>query len=211
MIDKFLLQKFKYVFDAVLINEICQIGILREYQKNDIIIDLDQELKYIPLVIEGSVKIIREDEKGNEILIYFLEQGDTCAMSLTCCLQKAKSKIRAIADNNTQIVMLPIFKNNEWFNSNESWRNFILNSYQIRFNEMLDTIDSLAFLKLDKRLNKYLIDKVKLTSSPTLTNTHQDIAEDLNTSRVVISRLLKTLENEGKIKLSRNKIEVLNY
>lgn len=211
MIDKFLLQKFKYVFDDVLIDEICQIGILREYQKNDIIIDLDQELKYIPLVIEGSVKIIREDEKGNEILIYFLEQGDTCAMSLTCCLQKSKSKIRAIADNNTKLVMLPIFKNNEWFNSNESWRNFILDSYQIRFNEMLDTIDSLAFLKLDKRLNKYLIDKVKLTASSTITNTHQDIAEDLNTSRVVISRLLKQLENEGKIKLSRNKIEVLNY
>ncbi len=208
MIDKQLLQKFDYIFDDKLINTISEVGMLREFDKDDIIIDLDQELKYIPLLIEGNIKIIREDENGHDIVIYYLESGDTCAMSLTCCLQKSKSKIRAIADEDSRLIMIPVAKNNEWFNNNESWRNFILESYQVRFNEMLETIDSLAFLKLDERLLKYLTDKVKLTASTTLLNTHQEIAEDLNTSRVVISRLLKQLENEGKISLARNKIEV---
>ena len=211
MINEQLLQKFEYLFNDKLIEDVSEVGMLREYHKDDIIIDLDEELKYIPLLIEGNIKIIREDESGNEILIYFLESGDTCTMSLTSCLQKAKSKIRAIAGEYSRLIMIPASKNGEWFNSNESWRNFILESYQVRFNEMLETIDSLAFLKLDERLYKYLTDKVKLTTSTTIPITHKDIAENLNTSRVVVSRLLKQLENEGKIKLSRNKIEVLNY
>lgn len=99
----------------------------------------------------------------------------------------------------------------EWFHSNESWRNFILQSYQIRFNEMLETIDTLAFLKMDERIYKYLTDQVKLNASNTIEITHQKISEDLNTSRVVVSRLLKQLEDEKKIKTGRHKIEVLEF
>jgi len=132
-------------------------------------------------------------------------------MSLTCCLKTSKSNIRAVAESDSSLVLIPVKKIHDWFHTNESWRNFILDAYQIRFNEMLETIDTLAFLKMDERVFKYLIDKVKLRASTSIEIKHNDIADDLHTSRVVISRILKQLENEKKIKLSRNKIEVLQF
>ncbi|MEL4308174.1 Crp/Fnr family transcriptional regulator [Joostella sp. CR20] len=204
-------QQFGYLFNETILNELNTIGQTKQYTKNEIIMDVHQELTAIPLVINGSIKVLREDENGNELLLYFLEKGDTCAMSLTCCLKHAKSKIRAIADTDAEILFIPSEKMEKWFNTEPSWRNFILQSYQIRFNEMLETIDTLAFLKMDERLEKYLTDKVKVQGDTTLQITHQEIAEDLNTSRVVVSRLLKQLENQNIIKLSRNKIEVLNF
>ena len=154
---------------------------------------------------------LHEDKEGNDLLLYVLESGDTCAMSLTCCMAKSLSKIRAIADEDTSVIMIPINEMKHWFDTNNSWRNFILQSYQIRFDEMLETIDTLAFMKMDERLFKYLTDKVKLSASTNLEITHQEIAEDLHTSRVVISRLLKQLEQEHKIQLGRNKISVLEF
>jgi CRP/FNR family transcriptional regulator len=210
--DKELFQlHFGYLFDKQLINSILNVGIIRQFKRDDIIIDIGQELQYIPLLIDGNIKVLREDAEGQELLIYVLETGDTCAMSLTCCMAKSKSKIRAIADKDSTVIMIPISYMNDWFHTNESWRNFILESYQIRFNEMLETIDTLAFMKMDQRLFKYLTDQVKLNASSTITITHQDISHDLNTSRVVISRLLKQLEDEQKIKIGRNKIEVLDF
>jgi CRP/FNR family transcriptional regulator len=126
-------------------------------------------------------------------------------------MAKAVSKIRAIADEDATVIMIPIENMKDWFHTNDSWRSFILQSYQIRFDEMLETIDTLAFMRMDERLFKYLIDKVKLTASTDLEITHQNISEDLHTSRVVISRLLKQLEKEQKIVLGRNKITVLDF
>ncbi|SHH32098.1 Crp/Fnr family transcriptional regulator [Winogradskyella jejuensis] len=205
------LQSFEYLFDSVLIGSIAKVATLKTFKKDDIIIDIGQKLKFIPLLIKGNIKILREDKNGEELLIYVLESGDTCAMSLTCCMSKSSSKIRAVADEDTEVIMIPIENMQLWFHTNESWRNFILESYQIRFDEMLETIDTLAFMRMDERLFKYLTDKVKLTASTQLDITHQDIAEDLHTSRVVISRLLKQLEKEGKIELGRNKIDVLEF
>lgn len=211
MIQKEILAPFHYNFDEQLVNSITKNGVLKTFEANDIIMDIGQELKHVPLLLEGNIKVFREDSNGNELLLYVLETGDTCAMSLTCCMAKSKSKIRAVADKTSTVIMIPNEKMSEWFHNNTSWRNFILQSYQIRFNEMLETIDTLAFMKMDERLFKYLIDQVKLNASTTISKTHQNIAEDLHTSRVVISRLLKQLENEDKIKLSRNKIEVLDF
>ncbi len=211
MIKEHLLEQFKYQFDISLIKNIAHYGSIKHFKKDDIITDIGQELTHVPLLLEGNIKVLREDKNGSELLLYVLEIGDTCSMSLTCCMAKSKSKIRAVADKDSSVIMIPNHKMTEWFHNSESWRNFILNSYQIRFNEMLETIDTLAFMKMDKRLLKYLTDQVKLNASTTISKTHQDIAEDLNTSRVVISRLLKQLENEHKILLSRNKIEVLDF
>lgn len=211
MIQKEILASFHYNFDEQLVNSITKNGVLKTFEANDIIMDIGQELKHVPLLLEGNIKVFREDSNGNELLLYVLETGDTCAMSLTCCMAKSKSKIRAVADKTSTVIMIPNEKMSEWFHNNTSWRNFILQSYQIRFNEMLETIDTLAFMKMDERLFKYLIDQVKLNASTTISKTHQNIAEDLHTSRVVISRLLKQLENDNKIKLSRNKIEVLDF
>ncbi|WP_299362784.1 Crp/Fnr family transcriptional regulator [Winogradskyella sp.] len=211
MVDKELLQPFNYQFDSEILSSIADAAFLKVFRKNDIIIDIGQALNFIPLLISGNIKVLREDDHGNELLLYVLESGDTCAMSLTCCMAKSASKIRAVADENVTVVMIPIDKMQLWFQNNESWQNFILQSYQIRFDEMLETIDTLAFMKMDERLYKYLTDQVKLSASTTLEITHQDIAEDLNTSRVVISRLLKQLEKDQKIILGRNKIEVLDF
>lgn len=210
MTKELLQEKFSHILDQVLIKEIFEIGKFKGFKKDDIIIDINQPLHYIPLLLSGNIKILREDNEGNELLIYFLEAGDTCTMSLTCCMGTSKSKIRAVAERDSSLVMIPVEKMQAWFHNNESWRNFILESYQSRFNEMLEAIDNLAFMRMDERLYKYLISKVKLHTSKTILVKHQDIAEDLHTSRVVISRLLKQLENENKIKLSRNKIEVLD-
>ncbi len=211
MIPTHLLSSFSYAFNTGLIKSISEVALIKHFHKNDIIIDIGQPLNYIPLLIEGHIKVLREDNQGDELLLYVLESGDTCSMSLTCCMAKSVSKVRAIADNEVKVAMIPVNHMKDWFHNNEDWRNFILQSYQARFDEMLETIDTLAFMKMDERLYKYLTDQVKLNSSTDLTLTHKDIATDLHTSRVVISRLLKQLKNENKIKLGRNKITVIDF
>lgn len=211
MISKEHLEPFHYLFDSEIIDNISDTASIKTFKKHDIIIDIGQSLDFIPVLIKGNIKVLREDHNGDELLLYVLETGDTCAMSLTCCMAKSVSKIRAIADEDVTVIMIPIANMKLWFNSNESWRNFILQSYQVRFDEMLETIDTLAFMKMDERLFKYLTDHVKLSASTELAITHQEIAEDLHTSRVVISRLLKQLEKEHKIELGRNRIIVLDF
>ncbi|WP_431158835.1 Crp/Fnr family transcriptional regulator [Winogradskyella poriferorum] len=211
MIDKALLESFQYIFDNEILDLIAETARLKTYDKGEIIIDIGQKLEFIPLLIKGNIKVLREDTEGDELLLYVLESGDTCAMSLTCCMARSVSKIRAAADDKVTVIMIPLDHMRQWFNTNESWRNFILKSYQIRFDEMLETIDTLAFMKMDERLFKYLTDKVKLTADTTLDITHKEIAEDLHTSRVVVSRLLKQLEKANKIELGRNKISVIDF
>lgn len=211
MIQDALFTSFAHYFDDYILKNIATHGIIKHFKKNDLIMDVNQDLTHVPLLLKGNIKVLRGDATDNQLLLYILEEGDTCSMSLTCCMQKSRSKISAVADKDSTVIMIPNHKMTEWFHSNESWRNFILQSYQIRFNEMLETIDTLAFMKMDERLFKYLVDHVKLNASETISKTHQEIAEDLNTSRVVISRVLKQLENEKKILLSRNKIEVLEF
>lgn len=211
MISKDILEPFSYLFDEEILNNISRVANTKIFKKNDIIIDIGQELKYVPLLISGNIKVLREDNEGSELLLYVLESGDTCAMSLTCCMAKSASKIRAIADEDTTVIMIPINQMRNWLDTNDSWRSFILQSYQVRFDEMLETIDTLAFMKMDERLFKYLTDKVKLSASTDLEITHQEIAEDLHTSRVVVSRLLKQLEKQERIALGRNKIHVIDF
>jgi len=200
--------KYGYLFEEALLDEIIQAGIYKKVPAGFKIMEIGQYIKSMPLLIEGAIKILRDDDDGDELLLYFLESGDTCAMTLTCCLGDAKSEIRAIAELDTKLIMIPISKMEEWTRKYKSWRDFVFKSYHNRLMEMLETIDSIAFLKMDERLLKYLKDKSKVTSSQTISNTHQEIAYELHSSRVVISRLLKKLENQGKIKLNRNNIEI---
>ena len=171
--------------------------------------EIGSSIKNMPLLFNGSIKVVREDSDGNELLLYFLETGDTCAFSLTCCIGNKKSEIKAIIVEDAEMVLIPVQKMEEWICKYQTWKNFVFESYNLRLEEMLETIDTLAFMKMDQRLYKFLTDKVKLIGSTNIENTHQEIAHNLNTSRVVISRLLKQLENEKKIKLHRSRIEVL--
>jgi len=196
------------IFEEKLIDEIIENGILRKIESNELLIDIGDKMTHIPLILSGAVKILREDDKGDEIALYFLEKGDTCAISFINCLHKTESIFRGITERETESIFIPVDKIDNWLKNYESWRHFIIDSYHMRLLEMVKSIDSLAFMKLDDRLLKYLTDKVKIMKDNVLKITHQEIADDLNTSRVVVSRFLKLLENEGKIKIRRNRIIV---
>ncbi|MEC5156328.1 CRP/FNR family transcriptional regulator [Chryseobacterium sp. MP_3.2] len=202
-------QFFQSVFEPELLQEINITGFQKEFMEGDIIIDIAENVKFMPLLVSGIIKILREDDDGNELLLYFLEKGNTCAMTLTCCIGNAQSEIRAIAETEVCLIMIPVQKMDEWMAKYKTWRAFVLQSYQNRFMEVLDTVDSIAFLNMDKRLLKYLANKVKISNTNIIESTHQQIADDLNTSRVVISRLLKTLEKQKQVELNRNSIKYL--
>lgn len=204
-------QAYGFIFEEALLEEIATVGIYKEFKAEDYLMEIGDYIKSMPLLLNGAIKILREDTDGDELLLYFLERGDTCAMTLTCCLGQSKSKIRAIAETDGSLLMIPVEKMEEWLTKYKTWRNFVFESYNVRLNEMLEAIDTLAFMNLDERLYKYLTDKVKVLGNSEIKNTHQQIATDMHTSRVVISRLLKSLELQGKIKLQRNKIEVLQF
>ena len=204
-------QAYSYIFEEALLDEIAKVAIYKEFKADDYLIEIGDYIKTMPLLLTGAIKILREDEKGDELLLYFLERGDTCAMTLTCCMGQSKSRIRAIAETDGAMLMIPVEKMEEWLTKYKTWRNFVFDSYNVRLNEMLEAIDTLAFMNLDERLYKYLTDKAKVIGDTEIKNTHQEIAYEMHTSRVVISRLLKALELQGKIKLHRNKIEILQF
>lgn len=208
--QKELEENYGYLLESELLSEICNVGQIRDVNEGQTLIDIGQFIKQMPLLLEGAIKILREDEKGEELVLYYLERGDTCAMTLTCCLGNTKSEIKAVAETDARFIMVPVQKMSDWMSKYKSWQNFILLSYQSRMKEMLETIDSIAFLKLDKRLLKYLRDKAMVNHENLLKTTHQEIAEDLHTSRVVVSRLLKKLEIEGSIEMTRNSIKILD-
>lgn len=201
---------FSHLFEDELIKEINEVGAFKHASGGEKLIEIGDYLRSMPLLISGAIKILREDGQGDELLLYFLEPGDTCAMTLTCCLGQKKSEIRAIAELDTTLIMIPVQKMEEWMGRFRSWRNFVLVSYHTRLMEMLDTIDSIAFLNMDERLVKYLRDKQNISKADTLVSTHQEIAYELHTSRVVVSRLLKKLESMGKIVLNRNSIKIID-
>ena len=201
---------YGHLFEDALINEIIQVGSYKDVPQGYKMIDIGSYIKGMPLLVSGAIKIIREDNDGDELLLYYLEKGETCSMTMTCCMGQTKSEIRAIAETDTKLIMIPIQKIEEWTAKYKTWRNFVFESYHNRLNEMLLTLDSIAFNNMDERLLNYLRQKVKVNESKILKNTHQDIAYELHSSRVVISRLLKKLENIGKIKLHRSYVEIIN-
>ncbi len=204
-----MIANFGYLFEKELLEEISKIGITKKFKAESPIIELGDYIKSMPLLISGAIKILREDDKGEELVLYYLEKGDTCAMTLSCCMGQTKSKIRAVAETDVSLVLLPKEKMADWLTSYKTWQSFILQSYHNRVEELLQAVDTIAFYKMDERLFKYLKDKAMVTHNDVLQVTHKQISEDLHTSRVVISRLLKKLENEDKIQLFRNSIKVL--
>lgn len=197
-------------FEEALLSEIAQVGTFKEVQAGHKLMEIGEYIKGMPLLVSGAIKVMREDSDGDELLLYYLEQGDTCSMTMSCCMGQSKSEIRAVAETDARLIMIPIRKMEEWTAKYRSWRNFVFESYNNRLNEMLLTIDSIAFLNMDERLVQYLREKARINQDDTIHNTHQEIAYDLHSSRVVISRLLKKLEQLGKIELHRNYIKILD-
>jgi CRP/FNR family transcriptional regulator len=213
LIDKKALieQSVGYLFEEALLDEMLQQARLRETVTDETIIHVGDTLHMIPIVVQGAIKVSRENPDGEELLLYYIEGGDTCAMSLQCCIRKTASHIKATSMEPSVLLMFPMENMQDWMDRFPSWRAYILQSYHTRMLELMETIDEIAFMRLDERLLKYLKDQVKLLGSEELHHTHQQIADDLHSSRVVISRLLKQLEHRGIVEIHRNRIKVKDY
>jgi len=204
-----LLKNFSEIAERNLQEEIVQVGRLMSFRANEVIMEIGSYVRMVPLVVKGSIKVVREDPDGREIFLYYLQPGEACSMSFTCCMMNKKTEIRTVAEDETELIAIPIRYMDEWMAKYQSWKNFIMRTYDSRMNELVRTIDDIAFKKMDERLIQYLEKKAEATNSNVINATHQHIAYDLHASREAISRLLKQLEKEGIVKLGRNKIELV--
>lgn len=206
-----LVQKhFPLIVDKKLQEEIATVGQIMHFQSGEVIMDYGGYIRLVPLLVKGSIKVVREDQdRDQEIFLYFLKKGETCSMSFSCCMMNKKSDIRTTAEEETTLIGIPIKYVDEWMTKYQTWKRFVMRSYDLRMQELIQTIDSIVFTNMDERLLQYLQQKSAATESKLILSTHQQIAYDLNASREAISRLLKKLEHRGEIKLGRNKIELL--
>ena len=196
-------------FEPLLLGEIETRATIREVKEGELILDIGQVVTIIPVMLEGIVKVSREDDEGKELLLYYLNVEQSCAMTFTCCMQQYPSEIKAIAETDASFIAIPISFMDEWLMKYPTWKSFVMRTIRSRFNELLQTIDQLAFQRLDERLAHYLKEKSSVTGSSLISLSHEEIAIELASSRVVISRLLKRLENEGKLLLYRNQVKLL--
>ena len=177
-------------------------------QKGAVLIKPGDEIIFIPIVIKGSIRIIRQDLDGQEVFLYHLYPGQTCAMSLTCCQSGKKSMVKAIAEIDSEILQIPIKLTEDWYKYPE-WKAYISNNYNNRFAELLQVIDLIAFSNMDKQLLHYLEERSKALNTRVIEITHQEIADELHAHREAISRLLRIMEQKKLVRLGRNNIEVL--
>jgi CRP/FNR family transcriptional regulator len=168
-----------------------------------------QFIKSTMLILEGSVKVFREHEDGGEFLMYYLQPGEACALSIICAAKSEASQIMAKTVEETTVLMVPLGMIDKWMLDYKSWYHFVLSTYRNRFDELLNLIDQVAFRNMDERLDFYLKRHAKINNSNTIALSHQQIAEELNSSREVISRLLKKMEQRHMVILHRNAIELI--
>ena len=204
------INSFDAAFEPALQMEIQQFGEVKYFSEGDIIMDYGKYIRMMPIIIKGTIKVYRMDETGNEILLYYLSSNESCSMAYSCCMEAKKSEVKAIAEDDGELIAIPHLKLEEWLCKYPSWKSYIMRSFNERFLELLKSIESIAFHKLDERLIAYLKEKQRHTGSSVIKASHHLIADELHTSRVVVSRLLKQLENDKKIILYRNEIKLLS-
>jgi CRP/FNR family transcriptional regulator len=185
-------------------------GTRKYFAEGDIILNENQHIKAVPIVINGSLRVLRTDPEGREILLYYIRSGESCIMSLLGGLHHATSKVKAIAEEPTEVLFVPMEKVLQQIKDNPEWLEYIFKLYHKRFEELLDTVNAIAFKKMDERILEFIQRKADLTQNSTLNITHEQIANELGTARVVVSRLLKRMEEEGLVKLERNRITLLS-
>ena len=190
-----------------LLNEILKHSIIRQVEEGEEVLRTGQYIRSTVLLLSGLMKVYREDDEGDEFLMYYLEPGNACALSMMCTARNEQSQVMAKAVDASEILLIPSHLSEQWLATYKSWHNFVIASYRQRFEELLQTLDSIAFKALDERLLFYLKRHVKV-SGKEIKLSHQHIADELNSSREVISRLLKKLEQTGAITLHRSYIEV---
>lgn len=205
-----LLRKSYPLFEDQLVSEIEEQGEFRTFPANEILMRKGQYIRSTMLVLNGLIKIYREDDEGNEFLMYYLKPGEACALSLVCAAKHEASPIMAKTVTETEVMMVPVDTMSEWMSKFKSWYQFVIETYRTRFDELLVTLDNVAFRSMDERLEFYLKRAREAQGTTLLNISHQEIAQELNTSREVISRLLKKMEQKGRLNLHRNAIELKN-
>jgi len=205
-----LLRKSYPLFEDELVEEIEEQGEFRTFPANKILMRKGQFIRSTMLVLNGLIKIYREDDDGNEFLMYYLKPGEACALSLVCAAKHEASPIMAKTVVETEVMMVPVDTMSEWMSKFKSWYQFVIETYRARFDELLITLDNVAFRSMDERLEFYLKRAKDAQQTNLLNISHQEIAQELNTSREVISRLLKKMEQKGLVGLQRNAIELKN-
>ncbi len=197
------------LFRSLLNKEVYATGQVKSFAAGSIIQDFNSYIRSIPIVIKGSIKVIRTDEEGREILLYYIRPGESCIMSLLAGMHNDTSKIKAIVEEDAEVLLIPVDKASSWIKEFPEWTDFIFTLYQKRFEELLDVVNAVAFQKVDVRLLHLLKQKSSLYQSKEISVTHQKLADELGISREATSRVLKQMENEKLISLSRNKITLL--
>lgn len=195
-------------FSNALVEEIKTTAIGQSIASGDVILRTGQYIKNTVLVLSGKIKVYREDVDGGEFFMYYLQPGQACAISMICATKNEKSQIMAKVVEDTELIMVPLPLMDKWMMQHRSWYEFVIDTYRSRFEEALEVINSIAFRAMDERLEFYLKRHVEACGSNDLKLSHQEIANELNTSREVVSRLLKKMEQKGLLKLHRNQIEL---
>jgi len=194
-------------FEAALRDAIIESGTLKRFETNEELIREDQFIRAFPIVIDGMIRVCRTDPDGRELLLYYLKPGEVCTVSLTCCMDRTRSQVKALADEPSEAILIPVELIDTWITKYQTWKEYVMHAMKIRFDELLNTLDSIAFMKMDDRLVRFFKDRYNSSGLKVYNGSHQDIALSLNTSREVISRLLKKMEREDMILLSRNRID----
>lgn len=197
-------------FSAELINNIEQHAIIKTFGEGDVLMRTGQYIKSILLVTKGKIKIYREDEEGNEFFMYYLMPGQACALSMIYGTRQDASQIMAKVIEETEVIMIPLQLMDKLMAEHKTWYEFVIETYRSRFEEVLQVVDQIAFRSMDERLEFYLQRNAKANNSNIIQSSHQEIANDLSTSREVISRLLKKMEQRNLVKLHRNSIELIS-
>jgi len=206
MLEELVKKRFPF-FESELRSAISSEGTFSVFSVNQELIREDQYIRSFPIVVSGLIKVCRTDESGNELLLYYLRPGEVCTVSLTCCMDRMRSRVKAIAVEESEAILIPVELLDSWMTLYQTWKEYVMRSIQQRFDELLNALDSIAFLKMDERLEKFFRDRYHTTRSKIFEGSHQDVAMSLNTSREVISRLLKQMERRGLISLSRGRID----
>ena len=192
-----------------LLEKLREIGFSKTFKENEVILHEQAYIKAVPLVSKGSIRVMRGEEDGREILLFYITAGESCIMSFLGGIHQDTSKVKAIAEEETEILFIPVDRVKHLMKEFPEWLDYIFRLYHKRFEELLDVVNAVAFQKMDERLLNFIRTKTELTHNNTLVITHEQIAQELGTARVVVSRLLKQLELMGKVKLGRNKITLM--
>jgi CRP/FNR family transcriptional regulator len=189
--------------------KLADFGFYKTFAENEPILNENAYIKAIPIVTAGSIRVMRTDEDGREILLYYIKPGESCIMSFLGGIHHDTSKVKAIAEEETEVLFIPIDKVSLLIKEFPEWLDYIFRLYHKRFEELLEVVNAVAFKKMDERLLNFIRKKCELTKSKTLLVTHEQLANELGTARVVVSRLLRQMEDQGLVKLGRNKVSVM--